>query len=424
MFVDRVKIHIKGGNGGNGMVSFFRAKYITHGGPDGGDGGRGGDVIFVGDESMGTLMDFRYKRMFKAGNGQDGGKRNCFGKDGESIVIKVPVGTVIREAESGKIMADITKHGEEKILIHGGKGGKGNQHFATPTRQAPRYAEQGRVAKEYDVILELKLIADVGLIGFPNVGKSTLLSMVTNANPKIANYHFTTLSPNLGVVEGRYGDSFVLADIPGLVEGASEGVGLGHAFLRHVERTKVFIHVVDAAGVEGDDPVENVRKINQELENYNPELMKRPQVIAANKTDIPGAEENVQRLKDAYEKDGFVVFPISAATNKGLDELLTKVGEILKNYPEDIVFEEEYEEYDEVAVDQEPFTIEIEEDVYVVRGVGVEKMIGYTNIDTEKGFAFFQRYLKEKGIIEALEEKGIQEGDTVRIYDMEFEFWK
>ena len=424
MFVDRVKIHVKGGNGGNGMVSFFRAKCITHGGPDGGDGGRGGDVIFVGDESMGTLMDFRYKRMFKAGNGQDGGKRNCFGKDGESVVIKVPVGTVIREAESGKIMADITKHGEEKILIHGGKGGKGNQHFATPTRQAPRYAEPGRVAKEYDVILELKLIADVGLIGFPNVGKSTLLSMVTNANPKIANYHFTTLAPNLGVVEGRYGDSFVLADIPGLVEGASEGVGLGHAFLRHVERTKVFIHVVDAAGVEGDDPVENVRKINQELEAYNPELMKRPQVIAANKTDIPGSEENVERLKEAYEKEGFEVFPISAATNKGLDELLTKVAEILKNYPEDIVFEEEYEEYDEVAVDQEPFTIEIEDEVYVVRGVGVEKMIGYTNIDTEKGFAFFQRYLKEKGIIEALEEKGIQEGDTVRIYDMEFEFWK
>lgn len=424
MFVDRVKIHVKGGNGGNGMVSFFRAKYITHGGPDGGDGGRGGDVIFVGDESMGTLMDFRYKRMFKAGNGQDGGKRNCFGKDGESVVIKVPVGTVIREAESGKIMADITKHGEEKILIHGGKGGKGNQHFATPTRQAPRYAEPGRVAKEYDVILELKLIADVGLIGFPNVGKSTLLSMVTNANPKIANYHFTTLAPNLGVVEGRYGDSFVLADIPGLVEGASEGVGLGHAFLRHVERTKVFIHVVDAAGVEGDDPVENVRKINQELEAYNPELMKRPQVIAANKTDIPGSEENVERLKEAYEKEGFEVFPISAATNKGLDELLTKVAEILKNYPEDIVFEEEYEEYDEVAVDQESFTIEVEDEVYVVRGVGVEKMIGYTNIDTEKGFAFFQRYLKEKGIIEALEEKGIQEGDTVRIYDMEFEFWK
>ena len=424
MFVDRVKIHVKGGNGGNGMVSFYRAKYITHGGPDGGDGGRGGDVIFVGDESMGTLMDFRYKRMFKAENGENGGKRNCFGKDGASIYIKVPVGTVIREAQSNKVMADITKHGEEKILISGGKGGKGNQHFATPTRQAPRYAEQGRVAKEYDVILELKSIADVGLIGFPNVGKSTLLSMVTNANPKIANYHFTTLAPNLGVVEGRFGDSFVLADIPGLVEGASEGIGLGHAFLRHVERTKVFIHVVDAAGVEGDDPVENVRKINQELETYNPELMKRPQVIAANKTDIPGAEENVERLKEVYEKQGFMVFPISAATNKGLDELLTKVGEILRNYPEDIVFEEEYEEYDEVAVDREPFTIDIEDDVYVVRGVGVEKMIGYTNIDTEKGFAFFQRYLKEKGIIEALEEKGIEEGDTVQIYDMQFEFWK
>ncbi|MBR4014655.1 MAG: GTPase ObgE [Anaerotignum sp.] len=425
MFVDRVKIHIKGGNGGNGMVSFYRAKYITHGGPDGGDGGKGGDVIFVGDESMGTLMDFRYKRMFKAGNGEGGGKRNCFGKDGEDVIIKVPVGTVIREAESGKVMADITRHGEEKILIHGGKGGKGNQHFATPTRQAPRYAEQGRIAKEYDVILELKLIADVGLIGFPNVGKSTLLSMVTNANPKIANYHFTTLAPNLGVVEGRFGDSFVLADIPGLVEGASEGIGLGHEFLRHVERTKVFIHVVDAAGIEGDDPVENVEKINKELEEYNPDLMKRPQVIAANKTDIPGSEENVARLKEIYEKQGYQVFPISAATNRGLDELLTAVGAILKDYPEDIVFAEEYEEYDEVSMDQEPFTIEQEEENYfVVTGVGVEKMIGYTNIETEKGFAFFQRYLKEKGIIEALEEKGIQEGDTVRIYDLEFEFWK
>lgn len=425
MFVDRVKIHVKGGDGGNGMVSFFRAKYITHGGPDGGDGGKGGDVVFIGDESMGTLMDFRYKRIFKAVKGGDGGKRNCFGKDGEDVVIKVPVGTVIREAESGKVMADITHDGERKILIHGGSGGKGNQHFATPTRQAPRYAEKGRTAKEYDVILELKLIADVGLIGFPNVGKSTLLSMVTNANPKIANYHFTTLAPNLGVVEGRYGDSFVLADIPGLVEGASEGVGLGHAFLRHVERTKVFIHVVDAAGVEGDDPVENVRKINRELEEYNPELRKRPQVIAANKTDIPGSEENVARLKEAYEKEGYQVFPISAATNTGLDELLTAVGAILKDYPEDIVFAEEYEEYDEVAIDREPFTIEVEDgNYYIVTGVGVEKMIGYTNIDTEKGFAFFQRYLKEKGIIEALEEKGIQEGDTVRIYDLEFEFWK
>ncbi|NCC14732.1 MAG: GTPase ObgE [Clostridia bacterium] len=425
MFVDRVKIHVKGGNGGNGMVSFFRAKYITHGGPDGGDGGKGGSVTFVGDEGMNTLVDFRYKRIYKAQNGEDGGKRNCFGKDGEDILIKVPVGTVIREAESGKVMADISKAGEEKTLIFGGKGGKGNQHFATPTRQAPRYAERGRIAKEYDVILELKLIADVGLIGFPNVGKSTLLSMVTNANPKIANYHFTTLSPNLGVVQGRFGDSFVLADIPGLVEGASEGIGLGHEFLRHVERTKVFIHVVDAAGVEGDDPVENVRKINRELEEYNPELLKRPQVIAANKTDIPEAAENVARLKEVYEKEGYKVFPISAATNKGLDELLSAVALILKDYPEDIIFQEDYEEYDEVAVDREPFTIEeVEKGYFVVTGVGVEKMMGYTNIETEKGFAFFQKYLKEKGIIEALEEKGIQQGQSVRIYDLEFEFWK
>ncbi|MDD4844043.1 MAG: GTPase ObgE [Anaerotignum sp.] len=425
MFVDRVKIHVKGGNGGNGMVSFFRAKYITHGGPDGGDGGKGGSVIFIGDEGLNTLMDFRYKRVFKAQNGADGEKRNCFGKDGEDIIIRVPMGTVIREAESGKVMADISKAGEEKILIFGGKGGKGNQHFATPTRQAPRYAERGRTSKEYDVILELKLIADVGLIGFPNVGKSTLLSMVTNANPKIANYHFTTLSPNLGVVESKFGDTFVLADIPGLVEGASEGVGLGHEFLRHVERTKVFIHVVDAAGVEGDDPVENVSKINRELEEYNPELLKRPQVIAANKTDIPEAAENVARLKEVYEKEGYQVFPISAATNKGLDELLSAVASILKDYPEDIIFEEDYEEYDEVAVDIEPFVIEeVEAGYFVVTGVGVEKMIGYTSIDTEKGFAFFQKYLKEKGIIEALEEKGIKQGDTVRIYDLEFEFWK
>ncbi len=425
MFVDRVKIHIKGGNGGNGCVSFYRAKYITHGGPDGGDGGRGGDVIFVGTEDMNTLVDFRYKRSFKAENGEDGGKRNCFGKDGSDVIIKVPVGTVIREANSNKVMADITRAGEEKILIHGGKGGKGNQHFATPTRQAPRYAERGQTAKEYDIVLELKLIADVGLIGLPNVGKSTLLSMVTNANPKIANYHFTTLSPNLGVVRGRYGSDFVMADIPGLVEGASEGVGLGHEFLRHVERVKVFIHVVDAAAIEGRDPVEDIAVINKELSDYREDLLKRPQIIAANKTDIPEAEENVVRLKEAYEKEGYQVFPVSAATNAGLDALLDAVFRILKDYPEDIVFEEDFEEYQEVEIDREPFEIEIfDGNYYVVTGVGVEKMIGYTNIDTEKGFAFFQKYLREKGIIDALEEKGIQEGDTVKIYNLEFDYYK
>lgn len=424
MFVDRVQIHIKGGNGGNGAVSFYRAKYITHGGPDGGDGGKGGDVIFTADGGLNTLMDFRYKRMFKAGAGQDGGKRNCTGADGENVTVRVPVGTVVREAVSGKVMADFTSDGEERVIIKGGKGGKGNQHFATPTRQAPRYAERGRTSKEYDVILELKLIADVGLIGFPNVGKSTLLSMVTNANPKIANYHFTTLSPNLGVVRSRWGDDFVMADIPGLIEGASEGVGLGHEFLRHVERTKVFIHVVDGAGLEGVDPLENIEKINNELELYKEGLSKRPMVIAVNKMDIPDAEENYKRIKDKYEPEGISVFPISAATNTGLDELLGKVAEILKDYPEDIVFEEDYDEFAEIESEHEPFTVtQLSEHYFVVEGVGVEKMIGYTNVETEKGFAFLQKYMRDRGIIAALEENGIRDGDTVKIYDLEFEFY-
>lgn len=424
MFVDRVQIHIKGGNGGNGAVSFYRAKYITHGGPDGGDGGKGGDVIFTADGGLNTLMDFRYKRMFKAGAGQDGGKRNCTGADGENVTVRVPVGTVVREAVSGKVMADFTSDGEERVIIKGGKGGKGNQHFATPTRQAPRYAERGRTSKEYDVILELKLIADVGLIGFPNVGKSTLLSMVTNANPKIANYHFTTLSPNLGVVRSRWGDDFVMADIPGLIEGASEGVGLGHEFLRHVERTKVFIHVVDGAGLEGVDPLENIEKINNELELYKEGLSKRPMVIAVNKMDIPDAEENYKRIKDKYEPEGISVFPISAATNAGLDELLGRVAEILKDYPEDIVFEEDYDEFAEIESEHEPFTVtQLSEHYFVVEGVGVEKMIGYTNVETEKGFAFLQKYMRDRGIIAALEENGIRDGDTVKIYDLEFEFY-
>ena len=425
MFVDRVKIHVKGGNGGNGAVSFYRAKYVSHGGPDGGDGGKGGDVVFLGDESMNTLVDFRFKKMYKAEPGQDGGKRNCTGRDGEDIVIKVPVGTVVREVNSNKIMADITEQGQRKVLVRGGKGGKGNQHFATPTRQAPRYAEKGQISREYDLVLELKLIADVGLIGFPNVGKSTLLSMVTNANPKIANYHFTTLSPNLGVVRGKNGKDFVMADIPGLVEGASQGVGLGHEFLRHVERTKVFIHVVDAAGLEATDPIESVEKINKELMDYNKALLDRPQVIAANKTDLPEAAENVRRLKEKFEPMGFQVFPISAATNTGLNELLGEVADLLRDYPENIVFQEDFEEYEEVQIDEEPFTIELfDGNIYVVTGKGIEKMMGYTNLDTEKGFNFFQKYLREKGIIAALEEKGVKDGDTVSIYGFDFEFFQ
>ncbi len=424
MFIDRVKIHIKGGSGGNGAVSFYRAKYITNGGPDGGDGGKGGDVIFIADEGLNTLVDFRYKKTFSAQSGANGSKRNCTGADGESIIIKVPVGTVIREAASNKVMADMVKPGESKTIIKGGKGGKGNQHFATATRQAPRYAEKGRPSKEYDVILELKLIADVGLIGLPNVGKSTLLSMVTNANPKIANYHFTTLSPNLGVVRSRWGDDFVMADIPGLIEGASEGAGLGHEFLRHVERTKVFIHVVDGAALEGIDPISNIKKINNELKKYNQNLSDRPMIIACNKMDIPEAAENYKKIKAEYEPNGVKVFPISAAANTGLDELLKAVADILKDYPQDIVFEEDFDEFTEEITASEPFRIhQPYKGYYIVEGTGVEKMIGYTNIDTEKGFAFFQKYLRDKGIIKALEERGINEGDTVKIYDLEFEFY-
>ncbi|MCC8097555.1 MAG: GTPase ObgE [Eubacterium sp.] len=425
MFVDRVKIHIKAGNGGNGCVSFYRAKYITHGGPDGGDGGKGGDIVFVVDSGASTLMDFRYKRIFKAENGSDGEKKNRSGADGADVIIKVPAGTVVREANSNKVMADLTKPGERRVIVKGGRGGRGNQHFATPTRQAPRYCEAGKTAKEYDVNLELKLIADVGLVGMPSAGKSTILKMATNANPKIAVYHFTTLSPNLGVVRGNFSRDFVLADIPGLIEGASEGVGLGHDFLRHVERTKVFIHVVDAGAVEGTDPVESVKTINAELEKYNSSLLERPMIIAANKMDIPGAEENLEKLKEAFEPLGMKVFPLSAATNQGIDKLIAEAAKILQYYaPYVVLFDDDYDEFiDEIPEDLGSFSVtEVEKGYFLVEGVGVEKMIGYTNIENEQGFAFFQKYIREKGIVDALKEKGIKDGDTVRIYDLEFEF--
>lgn len=421
MFIDRTKIKVKGGNGGNGAVSFYRAKYVVNGGPDGGDGGNGGSIIFETDSSLTTLIDFRYKRTFKAEVGQDGGKTNCSGKAGKDTVIRVPVGTIIRDSATEKIIADMAKPNDKRVIIRGGKGGRGNQHFATPSRQAPRYSEQGKTAKEMDIVLELKILADVGIIGFPNAGKSTLLSMATNANPKIANYHFTTLSPNLGVVSNKYHEDFVMADIPGLIEGASEGLGLGYEFLRHIERTKVLIHVVDAAGLEGMDPVESIQKINAELEKYNPDLLKKPTVIAANKTDIEEAWENVEKLKEVY---GDKVFPISAATNQGIDDLLHEAFMMLKECPEEIVFAEDYEEeyYD---IDKAPFTInKVGDDTFEVEGVGIEKMLGYTNLEDEKGFAFFQRYLRDKGIIDALEEHGVQEGDTIKIYDLLFEYFK
>ena len=428
MFADSARIIIKSGKGGDGHVSFRREKYVPNGGPDGGDGGKGGDVIFQVDEGMNTLTNFRHKRKYAAENGEEGKKRNCHGKNGEDIVVKVPAGTVIKEAESGKVIADMSGDNTRQIVLHGGRGGNGNQHYATSTMQAPKYAQPGQPAIELEVYLELKVIADVGLVGFPNVGKSTLLSRVTNADPKIANYHFTTLNPNLGVVDLDGTNGFVIADIPGLIEGASQGVGLGHEFLKHIERTKVMIHMVDAASTEGRDPIKDIYAINKELEAYNPSLCQKPQVIAANKIDAIYGEDNdpIQALKAEFEPKGIKVYPISAVSGKGLKELLYHVSELLKTVDSTpVVFEQEY--FPELAVfNDEPYTVEYneEEDAYVVEGPRIEKMLGYTNIESEKGFLFFQRFLKEQSILELLEVLGIEEGDTVRMYGLSFDYYK
>ncbi|MDO4474211.1 MAG: GTPase ObgE [Eubacteriales bacterium] len=428
MFADRAKIFIRSGKGGDGHVSFRRELYVPNGGPDGGDGGRGGDVIFEVDEGLNTLQDYRHKRKYTAKDGEQGGKRKCHGKDAEDIVLKVPEGTVIKEAESGKVIADMSGDNRRQIILKGGKGGLGNQHFATATMQIPKYAQPGQPSKELWVNLELKVIADVGLVGFPNVGKSTFLSRVTNAQPKIANYHFTTLNPNLGVVDVLDGKGFVIADIPGLIEGASEGVGLGHEFLRHVERTKLLIHVVDAAGTEGRDPVDDVYKINAELAAYNAEIANRPQVIAANKIDSIYAgdvEDPIQRLRDEFEPQGYKVFPISGVTGEGIKELLYEVSEQLQNLDQTpIVFEQEYFPEDELIYVDLPYTVEKEDGIYVVEGPKIEKMLGYTNLDSEKGFAFFQRFLKDTGILAELEQAGIEDGDTVRMYGLQFDYYK
>ncbi len=428
MFADRAKIFIRSGKGGDGHVSFRRELYVPNGGPDGGDGGRGGDVIFEVDEGLNTLQDFRHRKKFAAKDGEQGGRRRCHGKDASDIILKVPEGTVIKEAESDKVIADMSGDNRRQVVLKGGKGGLGNQHFATATMQIPKYAQPGQPAQELWVKLELKVIADVGLIGFPNVGKSTLLSRVTNAQPKIANYHFTTLNPNLGVVDLEGAKGFVIADIPGLIEGASEGVGLGHEFLRHIERTKMMIHVVDAAGSEGRDPIDDVYKINQELTAYNPEIAARPQVIAANKTDLiydAEAEDPVERLKAEFEPKGIKVFPISGATGQGMQELLYYVSEQLgKLDQKPIVFEQEYFPEDELISLDLPYTVEKEDGMYVVEGPKIEKMLGYTNLDSEKGFAFFQKFLKDTGILEELEKAGIEEGDTVRMYGLQFDYYK
>lgn len=431
MFADRAKIMIKSGKGGDGHVSFRRELYVPNGGPDGGDGGKGGDVIFEVDEGLNTLADYRHKRKFAAQEGESGGKKRCHGKNGMDITLKVPQGTVIMDADSGKVIADMSGDNRRHVVLRGGRGGNGNMHYATSTMQVPKYAQPGQAAQELEVQLELKVIADVGLVGFPNVGKSTFLSRVTNARPKIANYHFTTLNPNLGVVDLDEGTGFVIADIPGLIEGASQGVGLGHEFLRHIERTRVMIHIVDAASTEGRDPVDDIEKINAELHAYNEEIASRPQVIAANKIDVifSGDEEDpIVRLKNTFEPRGIRVFPISAVTGSGVKELLYYVKELLDTIEqESVIFEQEFFPEDVLINENLPYTVERlkgDERIFVVEGPKIEKMLGYTNLDSEKGFLFFQKFLKDSGILRDLEEAGIQEGDTVRMYGFDFDYYR
>lgn len=431
MFADTAKIYIRSGNGGDGHVGFRREKFVAAGGPNGGDGGKGGDLIFEVDDGLNTLNDFRYIRKYCAKNGENGGNNRCNGADGEDLIVKVPEGTVIKEAETGKVIADMSHENRRVVLLKGGRGGKGNMHYATPTMQVPKYAQPGQKGRELNVILELKVIADVGLVGFPNVGKSTFLSRVSNARPKIANYPFTTLNPNLGVVDLEGTDGFVIADIPGLIEGASEGVGLGHEFLKHVERCKVILHIVDAAGTEGRDPVEDIRLINWELAKYSEVLAGKPQIIAANKMDVFPEEERESVLKQIREgireeMPEVTVLPISAVSGYGVREALYAIHDMLKNCTEEpIVFEQEY--FPEAAdTFDEPYTVEydVEESVYVVEGPRIERMLGYTNLDSEKGFAFFQNFLKTNGILDKLEELGIQNGDTVRMYGLQFDYYK
>lgn len=424
IFVDQVKISVKSGRGGDGCVSFRREKFIPDGGPDGGDGGRGGDVIFVVDANANTLFDYRHRKQFKAINGKPGLGSQCSGKSGEDLILKLPIGTIIKDAESGKVIKDMSDLNETYKLLNGGKGGRGNQHFATPTMQAPKYAQPGQEAKEMEIELELKSIADVGLVGFPNVGKSTLLSVVSNAKPKIANYHFTTLNPNLGVVD--INDSgFVMADIPGLIEGAHEGIGLGHEFLKHVERTKVLLHVVDVAGTEGRDPIEDIRQMQHELREYNSELLNKPQIIAANKIDAMFDDDALTLLKEEFEPEGIKVFPISAVAGKGVKELLYHIDAVLKEMPDEhIIFEQEFF-FDSAPKSLDPIIVSNEEEgVYRIEGSRVEKMLGYTNIDDEKGFIFFQNFLEKEGILKELEALGIEEGDTVKMYYLEFDYYK
>ncbi len=429
MFADHARIFIRSGKGGDGHVSFRREKYVANGGPDGGDGGRGGDIIFQVEKGLNTLGDFRHQRKYLAQDGEPGGKRRMHGADGEDLVVRVPEGTIIRDEASGKIIADMSGSNLRQVILTGGKGGVGNMHFATSTMQIPKYAKPGGPAKELWVTLELKVIADVGLIGFPNVGKSTLISAVSNARPKVANYHFTTLNPVLGVVDFGSGEGFVMADIPGLIEGASLGVGLGHEFLRHIDRCKLLLHVVDAAGTEGRDPLDDIRKINEELGKYDPELLGKPQIIVANKCDAiyteEGDENPVDRIRREFESENLPVFAISAVTGEGTKELLSCIRQKLSELPREMkIYEPEFE-YEVDSTANLPYTVEQNESgEYVVEGPRIEKMLGYTNLDSEKGFQFFQKFLKDAGILAELEKLGIQDGDTVRMYGHAFDYYR
>ncbi|MDO5149624.1 MAG: GTPase ObgE [Oscillospiraceae bacterium] len=429
MFADRAKIFIRSGKGGDGHVSFRRELYVPAGGPDGGDGGDGGDVIFVVDEGLNTLNDFRHVRKYCAEDGKEGNKKRQHGANGADIICKVPPGTIIKDFETGKVIMDMSDKKEPVVILTGGKGGNGNMHYATSTMQAPKYAQPGQPAKELYVTLELKVIADVGLVGFPNVGKSTFLSRVTNAKPKIANYHFTTLNPNLGVVDLGDSAGFVIADIPGIIEGASEGIGLGLQFLRHIERTKVLLHIVDGASVEGRDPINDIYAIMDELKKYNIEVANRPMIIAANKMDAMSDIEKetvIDMLKEEFEPQGIPVYAISAVTGEGVKELLWHIHEKVQEAPkETIVFEPEFVPTFDFSND--PFTVEKDPDdehIFIVEGPKIEKMLGYTNLESEKGFDFFQKFLKEQGILDELKAQGIEEGDVVRMYYLEFDYYE
>lgn len=421
MFADTAQITVKAGNGGNGLVSFHREKYVAAGGPDGGDGGNGGNVILVADAQLSTLTEFRYKRIYKAGNGQDGRAKKSSGKNGDDVRIFVPAGTLVKDAQSGNVIADLKKHGDEFVAAKGGRGGWGNTHFATPTRQVPKFAKPGQKTNERELILELKLLADVGLVGFPNVGKSTLLSAVSSARPKIANYHFTTLEPNLGVVSAGDAGSFVMADIPGIIEGANTGIGLGHAFLRHIERTRILLHIVDISGTEGRNPIEDFDVICEEMEKFNHELTTKPQIAVANKVDVLYDETMLKEFETAMKQRGVEVYFISAATHKGTQELMKIVASKLKDIPIP-QFDVVEDEFESVLEKKDTFEVSVQGNVYSVSGDAVLKIIESTNFDDYESLQFFQNALRTKGIIAALVEAGIEEGDTVQLYDIEFEF--